>query len=146
VKETRKSRLQQVSYAFEGVTFVDGTEVGVIHIDLPQTTSPRELPQPLMRFLEREHHGEVSIQWQFDIQLGNHAGKEIAYQRIDRQSSTDYSRWFLVGDRLYGLAWKSGYSQPSAKNLHEFWDSFRLLDEPDSTVSVIPTASTRKAR
>ncbi len=133
------------SYTFEGVSFADGTCVGVAHMDLRGDEPIQELPEPHMRFLEREYHGEVTTADQCEVRLGSHPGRQVTYETAPGSPRRSYSRWFLVGNRLYDVAWISGYRQPSMDAVERFFESFRLLAEPDTQVTLAKQAAARSA-
>jgi hypothetical protein len=72
--ETRRTR---PSFTFEGVSFADGTCVGVAYIDLRDEEPLRELPEGIMCYLQREYHGDVAVAEQCEIRLGRHLGRQI---------------------------------------------------------------------
>ena len=63
---------------------------------------------------EAECHGDVSVVDQCEIRLGRHPGRQITYESASGAKRKSYSRWFLVGNRLYDVAWIAGRSQPVA--------------------------------
>ncbi len=132
----RETRGTRPSYTFQGVSFADGTCVGVAYVDLYDDEPLRELPDGIMSYLEREYHGEVSVAEQCEIRLGHHPGRQVTYESAPGSPRKSYSRWFLVGNRLYDVAWITGYSQPSMDDVVQFLDSFRLLVEPDAEVTL----------
>jgi hypothetical protein len=140
--ETKSTRDLSMTYTFEGVSLAGATRMGVAYADLGDSDAERtELPQDAMEALKREYQGEGAVTWQFDIRLGRHLGKEVVYESeaAGSRHPIAYSRWFLVGRRLYDVTWMSGRTEPSADALHEFWDSFQLLDEPEAVVTVVET-------
>jgi hypothetical protein len=142
IRETRSPH-PSLKSTFEGVSFADGTQVGVVYMNL--RTSGEEakdtLPEGALRFLEREYYGDVSMAWEFDLRLGSHPGKELGYEHAQAsRRRISYSRWFLVGDRLYDVTWITGSGgEPPADTLLEFWNSFRLLEEPHAVVTIVDT-------
>ena len=138
--ETRRTR---PSFTFEGVSFTDGTCVGVAYIDLRDEEPITELPEGIMCYLEREYHGNVSVADQCEIRLGRHPGRQITYESASGAQRKSYSRWFLVGNRLYNVTWIAGYSQPSISAVQEFLDSFHLLAEPQVRGHVDPVKRRR---
>lgn len=134
-KYFRETRGTRPPVTFEGVSFADGTCAGVAYIDLWDDSPLSELPEAVMCYLQREYHGDVSVADQCEIRLGRHPGRQVTYQSAGSAQQESYSRWFLVGNRLYDVAWIAGYSQPSISEVQEFLDSFRLLGEPDAQVT-----------
>ena len=134
--ETRRTR---PSFTFEGVSFTDGTCVGVAYLDLRDEEPLTELPAGVMCYLEREYHGDVSVAEQCEIRVGRHPGRQITYEYASGSKQKSYSRWFLVGNRLYDVTWIAGYSQPSIPAVREFLDSFHLLAEPRAEVTSMRT-------
>jgi len=132
--ETRRTR---PSFTFEGVSFADGTCVGVAYIDLRDDEPLRELPEGIMCYLQREYHGDVVVAEQCDIRLGRHLGRQITYESAGGTARKSYSRWFLVENRLYDVTWIAGYATPSIPAVCEFLDSFRLLSEPQLEVTTV---------
>lgn len=132
--ETRRTR---PSFTFEGVSFADGTCVGVAYIDLRDEEPLRELPEGIMCYLQREYHGDVVVAEQCDIRLGRHLGRQITYESAGGTARKSYSRWFLVENRLYDVTWIAGYAAPSIPAVCEFLDSFRLLSEPQLEVTTV---------
>lgn len=130
--ETRRTR---PSFTFEGVSFADGTCVGVAYIDLRDEEPLRELPEGIMCYLQREYHGDVSVVDQCEIRLGRHLGRQVTYESAGGAKRRSYSRWFQVGNRLYDVTWIAGYAEPSIAAVQEFLDSFHLLAEPQSVVA-----------
>ena len=88
-----------------------------------------------MAYMEGQYHGEVSVAEQCEIRLGRHPGRQVTYRSSPDSPRKSYSRWFLVGNRLYDVAWIAGRSQPSLADVQEFLDSFHLLAEPQSEVT-----------
>jgi hypothetical protein len=131
----------KLKYTFEGVSFADGTCVGVAYMDLWDDEAITELPEGIMSYLEREYHGEVSVADQCEIRLGRHPGRQVTYESAPGSPRKSYSRWFLVGNRLYDVTWIAGYSRPSIDNVVEFLDSFRLLAEPDAQVTLVTNSA-----
>jgi hypothetical protein len=130
-------------YTFEGIRFPDQTRVGVVFMDVQPDGEATGLPDGVVAFLERECCGEVEVIDQCEIRLGSHPGRQVTYQHSGRGGGKSYARWFQVGDRLYGVVWASGYSQPSVHAVVRFLDSFRLLQEPDSDVTLVQGSKER---
>ena len=124
-------------YTFDGVRFGDRTQVGVAYMDIHSDEELIGLPDPVLAFLQRECHGEVSVVDQCEIRLGHHPGRQVTYGDPARPNKESYSRWFLVRNRLYHVTWISGFRQPSIAAVVEFLDSFRLLDEPEAEVTLV---------
>lgn len=129
--ENRRGRL---GYTFEGVAFGDGSCIGVAYMNLRDDEPIAELPTGLIRYLEREYHGEVAVADECGIRLGRHPGRQVNYEAASGSQRRSYSRWFLVGNRLYDVAWITGYRPPSMAAVGRFFESFRLLAEPDARV------------
>ena len=110
-------------------------------MDLRDDEPFTELPEGIMSYLEREYHGEVSVADECKIRLGEHAGRQVTYESAAGSPRKSYSRWFLVGNRLYDVTWIAGYSQPSIGAVQEFLDSFHLLAEPQSEVTSVRKAT-----
>jgi hypothetical protein len=132
-------RSTRPAVTFEGVSFVDGTCAGVAYMDLWDDEPITELPENIMAYLEHQYHGDVCVADQCEIRLGRHPGRQITYESAGGAKRKSYSRWFLIGNRLYDVTWIAGYSQPSIAAVQEFLDSFHLLAEPQSEVTSVGT-------
>ncbi len=137
----RRGTHPRLKYTFEGVGFADGTCVGVAYMDLFDDEPMTDLPEGIVAYLEREYHGEVSVAEQCKIRLGSHPGRQVTYEQGAGSQRKSYSRWFLVGNRLYDVTWIAGYRQPAIPAVCQFLDSFQLLAEPTAEV----TSSGREA-
>jgi hypothetical protein len=127
-------------YTFDGVRFADQSRVGVAYIDLrfdEPNAGTRELSDGGVAYLRRECLGEVSVVEECEIRLGRHPGRQVTYEHPGRGNRKSYGRWFQVGDRLYGVLWSSGFSEPSISDVARFLDSFCLLDERDAEVTLV---------
>jgi hypothetical protein len=138
VKQRRETKLNIGAYrpyTFEGIVFADKTRVGVFYFDFPSPPSdPANLPK-YMRFLEPQYHGETILKSQQEISLGGYVGRETVYeQRNEGRSVPIYSRWYLVGSRVYEVAWMPARDEPSLEDRRLLFDSFQLLgrdSQPD---------------
>jgi hypothetical protein len=131
-KETRQNIGQWPPYTFEGIVLDDGTKVGVYYFDSPSPTSdPEEALEGLVRFLARQFHGDITFEFEREFTLGSYSGKEtICYREKGAQTEPIYSRWYLVGGRVYEVAWIPGRNEPSEEALFMLWDSFQIV-KPD---------------
>ena len=82
-------------------------------------------------------YGDVAVAEQCEIRLGRHLGRQITYESAGGAKRKSYSRWFLVGNRLYDVTWIAGYRQPAIAAVQECLDSFHLLAEPQSEVASV---------
>lgn len=131
--ESRRGRL---AYTFEGVAFGDGSCIGVACMNLRDDEPIAGLPAGIIRYLEREYHGEVAVADECEIRLGRHPGRQVTYEAAVGSQQKSYSRWFLVGNRLYDVAWITGRRPPSVEAVGRFFESFRLLAEPHARVTL----------
>jgi hypothetical protein len=133
------------AYTCEGVAFGDGTCVGVAYLDFANSGGSEELPENIMRYLERQYHGAVAVAEHSELRLGRYAGRQVTYETATIARRKSYSRWFLVGNRLYDVAWITGYRAPTTDAVDTFLNSFRLLAEPDAEVAPAEEARARTA-
>jgi hypothetical protein len=125
--------------AFEGVAFADGTRVGVISIAM-RTSDDEHFDEPpigVMRYLERQYFGEVSIAWDIDLALGDHPGKELGMSIPDDTTANPTavgSLWAVACTAWPGLPVTASLQQRRCWNSGIF---FRLLDEPDAVVAEV---------
>jgi hypothetical protein len=130
-RETKSNVGPHGPYIFEGVIFADGTRAGVFYFDLP---SPAADPADLvgvMRFLARQYHGDITLKREDEINLGGYVGWETVFEHQKGARSVPvYGRWYLVGNRIYEVAWMPARDESSEEARDILWESFQLL-EPD---------------
>jgi hypothetical protein len=85
-----------------------------------------------VRFLERQYHGEVTLEIEREITLQGCVGRETVYEQMKGSRSVRvYGRWYISDGRIYEVAWMPSRGEPPQEARRMVWDSFRLL-EPGS--------------